>query len=108
MVLTCREVAIRYNASVLSKSQFLTFLESPLHLWADAHNQIPLKEPSAHELHIREQGYQLEALAKTFLEQKVLREYPPGSTIEFEVNLVDGEYGTRVDALVHDTTNNTY
>jgi hypothetical protein len=77
-------------------------------LWADAHNQIPLKEPSAHELHIREQGYQLEALAKTFLEQKVLREYPPGSTIEFEVNLVDGEYGTRVDALVHDTTNNTY
>lgn len=108
MVLTCREVAIRYNASVLSKSDFLLFLESPLHLWADAHNQIPLKDPSAHELHIRQQGYQLESLAKQFLEQKVLREYPPGSTIEFEVTLTDGEYVTRVDALVHDTTHNTY
>jgi len=93
---------------VLSKSDFLIYLDSPLHLWAKAHNQIPPAEPSAYELHIQKQGYELEALAKQMLSQKVAREYPPGSTIEFEVPLTDGEYTTRVDALVHDTLHNTY
>ena len=36
------------------------------------------------------------------------REYPAGTTISFEETLTDGNYQSRIDALVHDTTNNTY
>jgi hypothetical protein len=54
------------------------------------------------------QGYEIEKLAKVFLEKKVAREYPAGTTISFEETLTDGNYQSRIDALVHDTTNNTY
>lgn len=92
----------------LTKSDFLLFLESPLHLWAKSHGQLPTTEPSLHQQMISQQGYEIEKLAKQFLQYKVLSEYPTGSTIEFEITLVDGEYSTRVDVLVHDTTHNTY
>lgn len=92
----------------LTKSDFLTFLDSPLHLWLSVHSDTPPKPPSLYDQHIMQQGYAIEKLAKEFLQQKVAAQYPPGSTLSFEVTLGDGNYASRIDALVHDTTHDTY
>ncbi|MDQ3008166.1 MAG: hypothetical protein M3Q81_01065 [bacterium] len=39
---------------------------------------------------------------------KVVHEYPAGTTISFEATLTDGNYESRIDALIHDTVHNTY
>lgn len=92
----------------LTKSNFLTFLDSPLHLWAQLNKQTETKQFSVYDQLIAKQGYQVEALAKKFLEQKITNEYPSGSTIDFQYQLSDGSYEAKIDALVHDVVNNTY
>lgn len=63
---------------------------------------------SAFDQQTAEQGYQVEALAKKFLKRKVETEYPAGTTISFEATQTDGNYESRIDALVHDNQHNTY
>jgi len=92
----------------LTKSNFLTFLDSPLHLWAEVNHKLEDKKLSVYEQLIAKQGYEVENLAKKFLEQKVTTDYPADSTIDFQHILTDGNYESRIDALVHDTANNTY
>ena len=92
----------------LTKSNFLTFLDSPLHLWASVNNKQENRTFSVYDQLIAKQGYEVEALAKKFLEQKVAREYPAGSTIDFQYQLVDGSYEAKIDVLIHDVVNNTY
>jgi hypothetical protein len=91
----------------LTKSDFLLYRESPLHLWCKAHG-VERKEASLHDLHVAEKGAQVEQLAQQFLSSKIEREYPEGSTIEFEKTLQDGNYEARLDALVYDPVNETY
>ncbi|MFZ5376474.1 MAG: DUF2779 domain-containing protein [Patescibacteria group bacterium] len=92
----------------LTKSAFLTFLDSPLHLWASVNHQQEDRKFSSYDQLIAKQGYEVEALAKKFVEQKVATQYPTGSTIHFQYQLVDGGYEAKIDALVHDVVNNTY
>lgn len=100
---------IGYTAAMrLTKTDFLLYLDSPLHWWAKANNRLPQVPPTAQEQYQRQQGYAVEALAKEFLRTKVEREYPVGSTIAFEVVLVDGNFESRIDALVHDVEHDTY
>jgi len=92
----------------LTKSHFLKYLESPLHLWLSVNSTTPPKPPSLYDQHTMKQGYSIEKLAKEFLQKKVAREYPNGTTITFEATLTDGNYESRIDALVHDIVHNTY
>lgn len=92
----------------LTKSLFLSYLESPLHMWLSVHSDTPPKPPSLYDQHTMKQGYSVERLAKEFLQRKVSTQYPAGTTLTFEATLTDGNYESRIDALVHDTVNNTY
>ncbi|NCS94915.1 MAG: DUF2779 domain-containing protein [Leptospira sp.] len=92
----------------LTKSLFIEYLDSPLHMWLKSRSEVTPKPVSVYDQHIMKQGYEIEKLAKVFLEKKVAREYPAGTTISFEETLTDGNYQSRIDALVHDKTNNTY
>lgn len=92
----------------LTKSHFLIYLDSPLHLWAHSHGLEGTKVVSVYDQHLSRQGYAVEKLAKQFLESKVHLDYPKGSTISFQEAIADGDYEARVDALVHDVVNNTY
>lgn len=92
----------------LTKSLFLGYLESPLHMWLSVHSDTPPKPPSLYDQHTMKQGYSVERLAKEFLQRKVATQYPIGTTLTFEATLTDGNYESRIDALVHDTVNNTY
>lgn len=92
----------------LTKSLFLSFRDSPLHMWLAVHSNATPKPPSLYDQYIMKQGYTLEALAKEYLEHKVATQYPPGTVLTFETTLTDGNYESRIDALVHDTVHNTY
>lgn len=91
----------------LTKSLFLGYLESPLHMWLSVHSNTQPKPPSLYDQHTMKQGYSVEKLAKEFLQRKVATQYPAGTTLTFEATLTDGNYESRIDALVHDTVNNT-
>lgn len=92
----------------LTKSHFIKYLDSPLHMWLKANSDIQPKELAVYDQHIFKQGYEVEKLAKKMLEQKVAREYPEGTVLAFEATLTDGNYESRIDALVHDVVHNTY
>ncbi len=77
-------------------------------MWLSVHSDTPPKPPSLYDQHTMKQGYSVERLAKEFLQRKVSTQYPAGTTLTFEATLTDGNYESRIDALVHDTVNNTY
>lgn len=92
---------------MLTKSDFLTFLDSPLHLWARKNDRLDPSAPNLYSQHLSRQGYQVEKLAKEFLKHKVKTQYPK-ATISFQTTFIDGEYESRIDALVHDEIYDTY
>lgn len=92
----------------LTKTNFIQYLESPLHLWAHASGKETTREFTEHDQLVARQGYEVESLAKQFLERKLRAEYPAGSTISFEDVLIDGDYEARADAIIHDTQNDTF
>lgn len=91
----------------LTKSDFITFLDSQLHLWAKKNNQLDEKAPDLYAQHLSRQGYEVEKLAKQFLQQKVATEYEDAD-LSFQSVLVDGSYEARIDAMVHDKKHGTY
>jgi hypothetical protein len=90
----------------ITKTDFLLYLEAPLHLWAAKHDRIE-RELSPYELHIFEQGKEIEKLGKEFL-SVYLAGGAPGTEITQEQTFTDGPFWARVDALVYDPGENVY
>lgn len=90
----------------LTKSQFITYLDCPMHLWAKVNNLEEKTERNYFREHLSKQGYKVEDLAEEFLTDK-LKQYPIGSTIELQHKLSDGNYEAIVDVLIKDNKNNT-
>ncbi|MFZ3069685.1 MAG: DUF2779 domain-containing protein, partial [Anaerolineaceae bacterium] len=83
----------------LTKTDFKTFLECPMHLWAKVHGQMDLTlSPMAQGL-IR-QGYEVEQLAQTYLWNFVVCRQG-GERIISQGTFIDGQFSTRVDALIY-------
>lgn len=91
----------------LTKSQFVTYMDCPMHLWAQENDLFEDKERNIYLEHLSRQGYIVEDLAEEFLKQKLEKEYPVGSIIKFQHNLNDGNYEAILDAVITDTQNNT-
>lgn len=89
---------------LLSKSDFLLFLESPRHLWADKHNLID-KTPSAFDIHNMEQGYEVEALAKEYFVKHVLK---PNESFSFQKTFTDNKFPARTDLLTYKPGTDSY
>ena len=92
---------------MLTKSDFLRFLDAPMHLWAEKNNQLEDPTPSRFNLHLMEQGKEIEKLAKQFLQEHFSSQ---GTQFEIqeEKTFSDGRYQTRVDVLVFDSTDQVY
>ena len=91
---------------MLSKTDFLWYLDAPMHLWARAHGQLEEK-PSLYEQHLMKQGQQVEGLARQYLEGVILPEYQQAELI-WQRPFDNGKYEIRVDALIHDQQANAY
>lgn len=94
---------------MLTKTDFLLYLDCPLHLWAKSHDQMEEKVPNEHEKFLIKQGYEIEKLAQQFIEEVLMEEkYSPEATVSFQDEVEDGGYHARLDAFVHDPEKDIY
>jgi hypothetical protein len=91
---------------MLTKSDFLAYLDAPLHLWAGNHNRIE-RSPSAYDLQFFEQGREIEKLGKEYL-HNLLKKTVPGSKIEMKKTFNDNGYEARADVALFDPKENKY
>lgn len=89
---------------LLTKSDFLRFLEAPRHLWAEKHNLL-FRAPSAMDIHNMEEGYEVEALAKEYLANHVVK---PGESLDFQKTYTDRQFTVRTDSLIYKPTSDSY
>ena len=92
---------------MLTKSDFLIFLEAPMHLWAAKHDQLEVGELSQHELHLRQQGIEIELMAREFLQNHFLTS-SAALELSFEPTITDRHFQARLDALVFDAAAQCY
>lgn len=92
---------------MLSKSDFLLFLESPMHLWAKAHDALEQKPHTPYEQHLIQQGQAIEALARQYLEKDVLPRYNHAQ-IFWQPSFNDGRFEIRADVLILDLDADAY
>lgn len=86
---------------MLSKTDFLMYLDAPMHLWARAHDQLERQAPTPMEQHLLQQGQQVEALAKEYIETYLLPDDGKGQLL-WQPSYDDGRYTIRADALIYD------
>ncbi len=79
---------------MITKTDFLDFLKTPRHLWASKHGQIE-KAPSLFDQHLIEQGKEIEALAREFIQKHLLQ--GTDAEIAHEKTFIDGSFQARVD-----------
>ena len=91
----------------LSKSDFLLFLNAPMHLWAKAHAQLALKMPTPYEQHLRRQGQQVEAFAKAYITSILLPQYAQAQLL-WQREYANAQYMIRTDALLLDQDAGAY
>lgn len=92
------------NKTFLTKSDFLLFQEAPRHLWAAKHDLID-QTPSPFEINVMRQGYEVEGLAKKYLEKIVLK---PDEKLIFQKTFTDGQFTVRTDILIHRPASDSY
>lgn len=90
---------------MITKTDLLTYLNAPMHLWAAKHNQLEANTLSRYDRYLMTQGVEIEALAKEYLHQKF-------ADVRFQVNtertVGDGEFLARLDGVVYDRETETY
>ncbi len=92
---------------MLSKTDFLLFLESPMHLWAQTHNQIESKILTPYEQHLAQQGQRVEALAREYIEAILIPKYEAAQLL-WQQSYNDGQFTIRADALIWDKIADVY
>ncbi|MBI9045406.1 MAG: DUF2779 domain-containing protein [Anaerolineaceae bacterium] len=95
------------NANLnLTKSDFLLFLDAPLHLWAKKHDHID-QPPSDFDINMMKQGYEVEALAKMFAENTLMNQ-DDNQPLIFQRIFTDGQYTAKTDILIHKPETNSF
>ena len=94
------------NSIRITKSDYQLFLESPLHLWAKKNGK-DSAAPSKFETHLTTQGYDIETLAETYLEQHRLS-LAEGESLQLQREFSDENFLARTDALIFKPQTNTY
>lgn len=89
----------------LTKSNFLTYLDAPMHLWADDNNKFE-KPLTVYEQHLLHEGYKVEKLAKEYLQNFVGNN--PQFKLIWQSTYNDKNYETKSDALLHNTETDMY
>jgi len=92
---------------MITKSDFLLFIDAPMHLWSKSHDQQTNATPSIYEQHLMKQGYDVEKVAKVYLEKYVLPKYK-NSELLWQITYISGQYQTRADGVIHELDTDIY
>jgi len=91
---------------MLTKTDFLLYLDAPMHLWAVKHGH-PTKVPSTYDQHLMQQGHEVEKVAKEFLAKYILPKYKHAELL-WQQTYTSGRYQVRADGIIHDLDSDTY
>lgn len=83
----------------LTKTDFMLYLEAPLHLWAARHQQLEASQPTPYQQYLIEQGYRVEALAIQYLQAALADRYHQPE-VYHQRTFSDGPYLVRADLVV--------
>ena len=92
---------------MLSKTDFMTYLDAPMHLWARVHHQLRVDIPTPIEQFRMAQGQKVEVLARDFIEKDVMKRYAEAELF-WQATFDDGQFGIRTDALIWDKQVDVY
>jgi len=92
---------------MLSKTDFFTYLDAPMHLWAQAHNQLETVTLSPYEEYLIQQGQAVESLARQYIQEVILAQNPH-LRLEWQPSYDDGRFNIRADALIWDENAKVY
>lgn len=90
---------------VLTKSDFLLYLDAPIHLWASKHDHLTKQPLSDYDQHLMKQGYEVEKLAHEFINQTIASDT---KKLHWQETYNDGLFQVRTDALIFDESANVY
>ncbi|MEZ6255733.1 MAG: DUF2779 domain-containing protein [Patescibacteria group bacterium] len=94
--------------NLITKTDFLVYLEAPRHFWALKNNKYDLTL-NDFDKHLIEQGYIVEEQAKLFAQKYILPKYSTkNSDLTFQETFVDGEFEARTDILVKNEQTNKW
>lgn len=93
------------NVMNLTKSHFITYLDAPMHLWADFNDKFE-KPLSIYDQHLMSQGYEVEKYAKKYLENIV--DSDTNLELIWQRTFIDKNYEAKSDALIHKLDTDTY
>lgn len=85
----------------LTKSDFLTFLDAPMHLWAKKHYKLEKTSPSAFDQHLMSEGQRVEKLANKYLQEVILKKYQ-GGELTLQQTFIDGQFEAIADGVIFD------
>ncbi len=86
---------------MLSKTDFLLYLDAPMHLWAQKKQLLDTVEPTPYDQYLMAQGIQIEDLAMEYLERIVVVRYNQPEVM-CQKRLTDGHFEARSDMVVYD------
>jgi len=89
---------------LLTKSDFLIYLDAPLHLWAAKHDRIE-KAASPFSEHLMRQGFEVEQLARKYFEEII---QDADIQLLWQQTFSEQDYLIRSDALLHNKSDGVY
>lgn len=94
---------------MLTKSDFVAYIDSPRHLWAIKHNKLTEVEVNAFLEHLFEQGYAVEAYGEKYINEILIPEYNVSkNNVLFQPTAVDSEFEARADVLIKNPKTNKW
>ncbi len=92
---------------MITKTDFMAYLDAPMHLWAVKNNLIEEKALDDFLKHLFEQGYQVEEYADKYFKEILIPEYDT-KDIFFQAKAVDGQFEARLDFLIKNKNTNKW
>jgi hypothetical protein len=86
---------------MITKTDFLTYLDAPRHLWALKHNKIEQDNVDVYLQHLLDQGYEVEELAIQYLKEYLMPQYGVDmDDVRIQPTFIDGPFEARTDILI--------
>lgn len=84
----------------LTKTDFIAYIDAPMHLWAMKHNKLTEHEIGVFLQHLFEQGYEVEEYAEKYINEVLAKRYNSKENgVIFQPTSEDGMFQARTDAL---------
>jgi hypothetical protein len=86
---------------MITKTDFLTYLDAPRHLWALKNDKIEIEDIDVYLQHLMDQGYEVEGLAMQYVKNHLLDQY--GVTKDdllMQPTQIDEVYEARTDIMI--------